>query len=610
MLEAARRSGATIIGHQFHQFTPHGVSGVVLIAESHLSIHTWPERGYAAVDIFTCGTTMRPEVAIAVLVAAFSCRDCHTTELSRGYVASGQGVDEPPRERIPTVLYATGGVFEVEITRRLAERRSVYQQILVVDTVDYGRCLLIDGVMQTSSLDHQIYDDAILARLRPTDRAVLIVGGGDGYVALRALERAPELRLTVVDIDPAVVELSEAFLNPGFTTHPRVRLHVGDGVEFAQSLAPSSFDGVALDLTDIPLDASASGDAERLYDAMIRAVLPRIRPGGWLSVQGGPSVVPPGTLDLSRVVASLLHDRVQGLVREDAFLPSYGEKNAFFHGQVGERDPPDPARTHPPPPEGIGWQDATVGVGLATALALTLVYEEPGAQVFDHPRLGRALVVEGALQDIDEDPGWREMLAHVPLLGGPEIPRSILLIGGGDGLVLREVLRHPFVERVTLWGASSPALAGWLGTEAALADPRVRRVDEVDEGCFDVIFVLRPSLRQPGDAAAVGARLGALLAPGGVVADADAVVLGRSGPRWYREAPGYGPTVRAASGLRRVGRYFATGAVVPGGFWGFDLLGHQAQDRSTPRADFTGRHYNAELHAAAFALPRFFRELP
>lgn len=84
LLDAARASGATILGHQFHRFQPHGVSGVVLIAESHLSIHTWPEHGYAAVDFFTCGPGMRPEVGVDVLTAAFGCRRAEVNEVRRG----------------------------------------------------------------------------------------------------------------------------------------------------------------------------------------------------------------------------------------------------------------------------------------------------------------------------------------------------------------------------------------------------------------------------------------------------------------------------------------------------------------------------------------------
>lgn len=69
MLEAVRQSGGTIVAEIFHQFSPHGVSGVVVIAESHVTIHTWPERKFAAVDLFTCSATL-DHAKIEHLVAA------------------------------------------------------------------------------------------------------------------------------------------------------------------------------------------------------------------------------------------------------------------------------------------------------------------------------------------------------------------------------------------------------------------------------------------------------------------------------------------------------------------------------------------------------------
>ncbi|HEX5660796.1 MAG TPA: adenosylmethionine decarboxylase [Polyangiales bacterium] len=69
---AARAIGATVISAAFHAFSPHGVTGVLLLAESHLSIHTWPEYGYSAVDLFTCGNS-DPRAALPVLREALAC---------------------------------------------------------------------------------------------------------------------------------------------------------------------------------------------------------------------------------------------------------------------------------------------------------------------------------------------------------------------------------------------------------------------------------------------------------------------------------------------------------------------------------------------------------
>jgi hypothetical protein len=70
---------------------------------------------------------------------------------------------------------------------------------------------------------------------------------------------------------------------------------------------------------------------------LLAATLPLVRPGGWLSVQGGPSAVPPGATDVAAVVAALLRPHVVDLARLDVVLPSYGEGNAFFHGRVPGR---------------------------------------------------------------------------------------------------------------------------------------------------------------------------------------------------------------------------------------------------------------------------------
>ena len=84
LIEATERVGATIVGEAFHAFSPHGVTGVLAIAESHLCVHTWPEYGYAAVDIFTCGDASQPERAARFLVDRFRSRDYEMTEVKRG----------------------------------------------------------------------------------------------------------------------------------------------------------------------------------------------------------------------------------------------------------------------------------------------------------------------------------------------------------------------------------------------------------------------------------------------------------------------------------------------------------------------------------------------
>ncbi len=88
MVAAAVDCGATVMGESFHRFSPQGVSGVVIIAESHLSIHTWPEYGYAAADIFTCGTTVEPEKAAETLIEKLGAKNHSLMEIQRGLLVT------------------------------------------------------------------------------------------------------------------------------------------------------------------------------------------------------------------------------------------------------------------------------------------------------------------------------------------------------------------------------------------------------------------------------------------------------------------------------------------------------------------------------------------
>ena len=88
MITAAINCGAVVLGDSFHRFSPQGVSGVVVIAESHLSIHTWPEYGYAAVDIFTCGTSVQPEKAAETLIEKLESKNPSQTEIQRGILVT------------------------------------------------------------------------------------------------------------------------------------------------------------------------------------------------------------------------------------------------------------------------------------------------------------------------------------------------------------------------------------------------------------------------------------------------------------------------------------------------------------------------------------------
>lgn len=84
MIQAVKISGATMVQSVIHQFNPHGVSGVIVIEESHFSVHTWPEYGYCALDIFTCGEEIDYYSALQYLKETWHAGSLNVTEMKRG----------------------------------------------------------------------------------------------------------------------------------------------------------------------------------------------------------------------------------------------------------------------------------------------------------------------------------------------------------------------------------------------------------------------------------------------------------------------------------------------------------------------------------------------
>ena len=90
MVQAAVSAGAEVRGTCFHHFATGGVSGVVIISESHLAVHTYPELTYAALDFFTCGRTVDPRMICELLVASFRPKVVATECLARGQHLQGE----------------------------------------------------------------------------------------------------------------------------------------------------------------------------------------------------------------------------------------------------------------------------------------------------------------------------------------------------------------------------------------------------------------------------------------------------------------------------------------------------------------------------------------
>ena len=173
------------------------------------------------------------------------------------------------------------------IDRTVAKRTTAMQDVEIVETPNYGRMLLLDGLIQSAEDDEHTYHEALvhpgmIAHPGPED--VLIIGGGEGATLREVLRHRSVKAVVMVDIDGELIELCKEHLDDwhrGSFDDPRAELIIGDGRAFIQETG-RSFDVVILDITDF-LD---HGPATRLYTReFYELVARRLKPGGVVIVQ-------------------------------------------------------------------------------------------------------------------------------------------------------------------------------------------------------------------------------------------------------------------------------------------------------------------------------------
>lgn len=271
MIEAAENAGATVVQSTFHHFSPYGVSGVVVIQESHLAIHTWPEYGYAAVDLFTCGDTVDPWVSFDHLRQVFGAQNYSAIEMYRGSHSLMKRVDfkiEEQREELQKKLepsfqrnlWFTDKDDNQALSLRYASdvlfhKKSPYQKVRIYDTVAYGKMLAIDDMVMCTERDEAHYHEMIVhpaLQLHKEPKNILVIGGGDGGTVREVLRYPTVQKVTMVEIDEVVIEASKQFLPTVAKdlNHPKLDLKIGDGIDFVSKAADAAYDLVIVDGSD------------------------------------------------------------------------------------------------------------------------------------------------------------------------------------------------------------------------------------------------------------------------------------------------------------------------------------------------------------------------
>jgi len=281
----------TIESHTFKKFEPQGVTILYLLAESHFSIHTWPEFKCCAIDFYHCGdnSAVNLKVAEEKLCELFGWDNCSSfLLLKRGSVSS----------------YLTNDFLDkTEILRNvklLHREKSQFQELRVYDTLAMGRVLVLDGAVQISTLslgenDHYTIDLTRLVVKQDMDYDhVVIIGGGDLPIAAHILEKYPRVKkLTVCEIDDRVVEVTKKYFSMGEICDKeiksgRLEVVISGGAPYMEELLKSGKEGtigaVLVDCTDFALDEGTIA-AELFTPKFYSTIHKLLTPGGGFSQQ-------------------------------------------------------------------------------------------------------------------------------------------------------------------------------------------------------------------------------------------------------------------------------------------------------------------------------------
>ena len=227
-----------------HKFEPQGFTSVALLAESHMSFHTFPERGVVSFDFFTCGK-ISPRVALNILKKEIDHKRIVVNNFDRSSVA------------LKDDIYSTQGQKKYYVVNDILEKlvSKVGQKLEILNIEEFGNALFIDDELQVSEKDEKLYSSTFvksgISICKKTGIAA-VIGGGDGGVVRECLQN----NFNFVDwfeLDPQVVELSYKHL-PKITSRikksNKVKSYWGDAFKSIKSIEDSKYDHIFVDLND------------------------------------------------------------------------------------------------------------------------------------------------------------------------------------------------------------------------------------------------------------------------------------------------------------------------------------------------------------------------
>lgn len=324
-------SGLTLVDDKWVKFPdwqgqPGGVTGAVLLAESHLAIHTWPETGNVTLDVYVCNfsgdNSGKAQQLLDTVIAAYKPGRVVRNELVRGDISANALPATPAPQEEGWIVEELAPSASFSYRGKVVERQTTpYQSLEVLETSPFGRVLRLDGRFMTSEKEEFFYHEALvhpaaIAHEAPT--RCLIIGGGDGGAAEELLKHPSVRELVIAELDAQVIEVARKQLKAvhrGAFDDPRVRVEIGDGMAYVDR-SPGQFDLILMDLTDPDTPASA------LYEPPALARMQRaLAPGGALVLHLGSPVFHPQQV---RKLLGHLQAQFRAVSPLGLYIPLYG----------------------------------------------------------------------------------------------------------------------------------------------------------------------------------------------------------------------------------------------------------------------------------------------
>ncbi len=262
----AKKAKVAILEISKHKFEPQGFTLIALLAESHMSFHTFPENNIISFDFFTCGK-VSPAVAVDIIKKEIEHKRIVKKEFNRDTISLYHDI------------YSSAGLKKSYVVNNVLEdfTSKVGQHIEILDLEQFGKSLFIDNEIQVATSDEHLYSSTFVnsgLKLNKDKEKAAIIGGGDGGVARECISKGFNF-IDWYELDPEVVEVCNKHLGKignKATEKNSVKCIWGDAFESIKKVEDDKYDKIFVDLND---DQFCIDLAAKNMDSLVRILKPK-----------------------------------------------------------------------------------------------------------------------------------------------------------------------------------------------------------------------------------------------------------------------------------------------------------------------------------------------